>query len=308
MGLKDFWLLMISYSRNRAETVERAQPWLGTLVSIRVSGMAASDAHRAIDTAFREIASVHCLMSFHDHDSDVARLNRAVSLQSIQVHSYTYEVLRHAIAFSASTQGCFDVTVGAELMNWKFLPSVGRSSIHYGSWRDIELLPDNCVVFHRPLCIDLGGIAKGFAVDRATECLQAHGAQQSIINAGGDIRVQGRDAERIRLRAESFTDAVPVLELTKGSVASSSGYLHRRWCHERFYGPHVNGVDRSPAPTDRFVCVVAETCMTADALTKVVMVRGQESAAVLRKFGASAYMYDAGREWQRLDAEEVMTA
>jgi thiamine biosynthesis lipoprotein len=273
---------MISYSSNRTRAVERAQPWLGTLVSIRVGGLAPCDTHRAIDAAFQEVATVHRLMSFHDPGSDLSRLNRAGAGKPVEVHPYTWEVLRQAIVFSASTEGCFDVTVGAELVEWKLLPrSADAGDAACGSWRDIELLHGNRVVFHRPLCVDLGGIAKGFAVDRATDCLRARGALQTVVNAGGDIRVQGKDAEPIRLSAESSMDAMPVLELTDGSVASSSGHLQRRWQDGRLCGPHVDGVHRSPAPTDRFVCVVAERCVIADALTKVVMAQGMASAAVL---------------------------
>ena len=293
---------MISYSNSQA--IERAQPWLGTLVSIRVAGLALAEAHRAIDAAFREVAAVHRLMSFHAPASDLSRLNRAQAGKPVEVHPYTCEVLREAIGISASTGGCFDVTVGAELVKWELLPRPAEAgdAIH-GSWCDIELLPANRVVFHRPLCVDLGGIAKGFAVDRATECLRAHGASQTVVNAGGDIRVQGNEAEPIRLSAESSLDSMPVLELADGSVASSSGHLQRRWQSGHWCGPHVDGIRRSPAPTDRFVCVVAARCVIADALTKVVMAQGKESAAALRQFDASAYVHDPRHGWQYLEAE-----
>ncbi|HEX7157470.1 MAG TPA: FAD:protein FMN transferase [Edaphobacter sp.] len=297
---------MISSSNNRAkQTVERAQPWLGTLVSIRCEGLGEREAHRAIEAAFHEIAMVHRLMSFHDPKSELSRLHRARAGEPVHVHPYTWEVLRQATALSVSTDGCFDVTVGAELVEWELLPRQAVSAgDRRGSWRDIELLPENRVVFHRPLCVDLGGIAKGFAVDLATECLSAHGARHTVVNAGGDIRVQGIEAEPIQLSAES-TDALPVLELTDGSIASSCGDLQRR---SRLHGSHVDGRSRKPAPTDRFVSVVAERCIIADALTKVVMARGRESAPALREFGASAWLHDAGQAWQCLGPLEEQSA
>jgi thiamine biosynthesis lipoprotein len=295
---------MNSYSSNQA--VERAQPWLGTLVSIRVHGLAERAAHGAIDAAFEEIATVHRLMSFHDADSDVSRLNRDGVRRPMTVHSYTFKVLQEAIRFSACSNGCFDISVGAELVNWKLLPPpAGAEHAPQGSWRDVELLAENQVIYHRPLWIDLGGIAKGFAVDRATECLRAHGALQTVVNAGGDLRVQGENAEPIRLSAESSVDSMPVLELTEGSAAGSCGDRQRRWHDGRWWGPHVDGARRSPASTSRFVCVVAERCLVADALTKVVMARGEESAELLRQFGASAYVHDPGRGWRHLDVERV---
>lgn len=283
--------------------MERAQPWLGTLVSIRVEGLAEREAHRAIEAAFHEIATVHRLMSFHDPLSELSRLNRAAAGTPIPVHPYTWEVLRQATELSAFTDGSFDVTVGAELVEWELLPRHSMGD-RQGSWHDIELLSENRIVFHRPLCVDLGGIAKGFAVDMATERLRAQGALHTVVNAGGDIRVQGIEAEPIQLSAES-TDAMPLLELTDGSIASSSGHLQRR---SPWLGPHVDGRSRKPAPTDRFVCVASERCVIADALTKVIMVCGRESEPVLQQFGASAWLHDPGQAWQCLAPEEQSAA
>ena len=285
---------MKSFSNNPA--IERAQPWLGTLVSIRVEGLPASRAHRAINAAFAEVAAVHRLMSFHQQDSDVSRLNRHAVHEPVTVHPHTFEVLQWALRFSSCSNGCFDISVGAELVDWQFLPRPSdRTCDPRGSWRDIELRSDGHVVFHRPLWIDLGGIAKGYAVDRASEILRSSGAQHSVVNAGGDIRVNGKQAERIALDIGSPTNALSVLELSDGSVASSTGRRRRRWHHGRLHGPHVHGVLRSPAPTERFVCVVAERCVVADALTKVVIAEGVNGANLLRRFGASAHLHDPVR-------------
>ncbi len=291
---------MRSYSNH--PSIERAQPWLGTLVSMSVEGLPQADAHHAIDTAFAEIADVHRLMSFHDASSDVSRLNREGRCKPVTVHPSTYCVLQEAMRISSSSHGCFDISVGAELVDWELLPRpAGATQIREGSWQDIELLPGNQVAFHRPLWIDLGGIAKGFAVDRATESLRACGAFWTVVNAGGDIRVQGGNAESIRLGAESSADSMPVVELTDGSIAGSSSHRNRRWHGGRWRGPHVDGVGRAPVSTDRFVCVLAEQCMIADALTKVVMVQGEKSAELLREFGASAYIHDPGDGWQHVE-------
>lgn len=290
--------------------VERAQPWLGTLVSLRVEGLPGETAHRAIAAGFEEIAAIHRLMSFHDPGSDVSRLNRGEAGRPIEVHPYTYQVLQQAMEFSAESVGCFDVAVGADLVKWKLLPAIAGAVgtgrvVRQGSWRDMELLPGNQVVFRRPLCVDLGGIAKGFAVDRATQCLLKYGALQTVVNAGGDIRVQGKEAEPISLGVKDSEDRMPVLELFNGSVASSSGHLQRRRHGGGFRGPHVDGVRRTPAPTDRFVCVIAERCMVADALTKIVMILGGKSAPVLRRFGASAFFHDPGQPWSEVPGEQA---
>lgn len=295
---------MISCSNNQA--IERAQPWLGTLVSIRVEGLSEIQAHRAINLAFADIATVHRLMSFHDPASEVSRLNREAARRSIAVHPWTYSVLREAQQFSRASNGSFDISVASELVAWGMLPAPrGTQTAPCGSWRDIELLPASRVAFHRPLWIDLGGIAKGFAVDRATERLRQCGAQRTVVNAGGDIRVERGDAELICLGASGSTAGAPVLELADGSVAGSSGALRKEPSEAAARGPHVDGSHRKPAPVDRFVCVAAEQCVVADALTKVVMARGLESVELLEQFCASAYIKDPNREWLCIGAMET---
>ncbi len=288
--------------RSKYPAVERAQPWLGTLVSVRAEGLPYSDANRAIDAAFGEVAAVHRLMSFHDGASDVGRLNREASRGPVEVDPRTLEVLRLALAIAERSKGCFDISIGAELVEWGLLPPPeGASRPAGGSWRDIELRTDGRVRFHRPLWIDLGGIAKGYAVDRAADRLRQCGATQAAVNAGGDLSVRGGHAERVGLRLEFPADPAPVLYLTNGSAAGSSGHRNRRQHGGRICGPHVHGATRLPAPANRFVCVVAERCVVADALTKVAMAEGLNGAEPARHFGATFHIHDPREGWRHLD-------
>src|SRR5579875_3350604 len=118
------------------QPVERAQPWLGTVVNIRAEGLSAADAHSALSAAFEEIALIHRLMSFHQPQSDVSRLNREGSIRPISVHPHTLDVLNCAQRISAASRGCFDVTVAADLVRWGWLPSPNDGGeIPDGRWR-----------------------------------------------------------------------------------------------------------------------------------------------------------------------------
>ena len=291
---------MISYSSR--SVVERAQPWLGTLVSIRVEGTCASIAHNAIDAAFAEVATIHRLMSFHQEDSDVSRLNRLAATQPVPVHPYTFVVLQHALDFSARSGGCFDITVAGQLVDWGFLPKVEVGDYEpQGAWQDIELRTDGAVVYRSPVLLDLGGIAKGYAVDRATEVLLSHSVQQCVVNAGGDMRVVGQQTERVILDRGFPSSDLPVVELRNGSLASSTGQGKIKWHEGKELGPHVHGNSRLPVPTDRFVSVLAERCIVADALTKVVLAEGTNSRQLLQQFGASAHIYDPFGGWGTIE-------
>jgi thiamine biosynthesis lipoprotein len=275
-------------SSSRVRAVERARPLLGTYVSVRVGDLPEARAHRAIDAAFEEIALVHRRMSFHDPRSDVSRLNREALYRPVAVHALTFEVLRWSRQMGERSRGCFDITVAAQLVHWGLLPppACSHPPDPQGSWRDIELRPSGTVRFHRPVWIDLGGIAKGYAVDRAVECLRAWGVRQGCVNAGGDLRTLGPGPERIRLWWRSPSkSALPILELENGSVASSSGRDGRR---------------REPVGTGSFACVVADRCVIADALTKIVLAQGARSEDLLRRHAASAHLYRPGIGWRVL--------
>jgi len=275
--------------------IKRARPLLGTYVSVEAGGVPVPEAHAAIDAAFAEMTLIHRLMSFHGFDSDVSRLNRSAWQRPVAVQTDTAEVLRWARDIAAASTGLFDVTVAVQLVASRLLPWPDDGCVPDGnaSWRDIEVTADGYVRFHRPLWIDLGGIAKGYAVDRAVAVLQGCGIDRACVNAGGDLRVIGTGTEPVVLRA-GMTDEVAVLEIENASVASSSGREAGR------LGPHVHGRRRRHIGQDRFVSVVAEQCVVADALTKVVLAAGARSRDVLRHYGATAYLQNSFGAWYRI--------
>lgn len=283
--------------------IERARPLLGTYVSIRIGGLAESDAHRAIEAGFSEIADIHQLMSFHETGSDVSRLNRDAALRPVAVDSRTFEVLGRSLEIAAASGGVFDVTVAARLVACGFLPhpASNHAPDPAASWRDIELIAPDHIRFHRPLWIDLGGIAKGFAVDRAMARMGLGATIQCCINAGGDLRLAGPEAERILLRGTGATGPeIPIIALENGSLASSSGREAIRSTAGRRAGPHLDWARRRPVGTRSFVSVAAPTCIVADALTKIVLARGDRAAGLLRRFGATAYLHTPRMGWRIL--------
>jgi thiamine biosynthesis lipoprotein len=285
--------------------VWRCRPLLGTFVEIAATHASTRQAHRAVDAAFDEVFLVHQRMSFHDPESDVSRLNREALDHAVAVHPATFEVLRWARTIAEGSGGCFDVTVAAELVRRGILPRPWsrHEPCRDGSWRDVELLDEGCVRFHRPVWIDLGGIAKGYAVDRAIERLGAHKVPQACVNAGGDLRVMGSATERVRLRpAEAPDRTTAVVELANGSLASSGGGVGEPHELERFPGLHVHGVRRRPAGSRTFACVMADRCVIADALTKVVLGTRSRGAVLLRQYGATAHLYTKRNGWHTVGA------
>ena len=278
------------------DSARRARPLLGTFVEVIAGGACRDRLNGSIEKAFAAVAEVHRLMSFHESGSDVSRLNRSALFGPLEVDPQTFEVLEWSRCFAEASEGCFDITVAAQLVDWRLLPRPVSAYVpdRQGSWRDVELLPDSTVRFRRPIWIDLGGIAKGYAVDRAIDCLRAAGIPRGCVNAGGDLRVLGREAARVQLEPRHKGErCLPVLAVANGSVASSGG--GRR--HLGAAGPHVHGIARRAVGGHAFVSVVADRCVVADALTKVVLTQGPRSEAVLRRYGARAHVRTARHEW-----------
>ncbi len=264
-------------------------------MSVRVHGLAPSLAHTAIDSAFAAVHGVQEAMSFHESDSEVSRLNRDAHRTPVAVSDATYTVIAHALAVSARTDGVFDITVAPLLVARGHLPCPAHAPAPDGaaSWCDIELLPENRIRFRRPLWIDLGGIAKGYAVDRAMEAVLSFAPAQAAINAGGDLRLAGPRAEGVRLACEdACADFIPLIELKQGSLASSASTPQ---------GPHINP-HRRARERAQFVSVMAPRCVHADALTKVVMAGGACSARALAAFGARAVVHDA-EGWREIGGQ-----
>lgn len=259
---------------------------LGTYVDIRIASSdteALSDhvCETAFDAAFAAIAQCERLMSFHDHASELSRINRADGGEVIDVHPWTAQVLAHAVALFDLTHGTFDAGVGAQLVGWGLLPPASDvCPRRYASLADIECVPDpaggplrNAVRVLRRTCLDLGGIAKGFAVDRATDALRAQGVSNAIINAGGDLRVLGHEPHDIHVRDPRLPSTlIRVGELADGALATSSPYFSR----QRFRQAAsevcalVDAHRREPLLDARSYTVIAPECWMADALTKVL--------------------------------------
>ncbi len=177
---------------------------MGTLATITAVCGKGVDVPRAFDRAFSVLDSVEALMSAHREDTEIARVNAAAGGTPVPVSPWTVAVVESALAACKLSGGAFDVTVGPLVELWKAsaraetLPSpeaIDRALALVGpSGVEIAAGPGGARVGLKRMGmrIDLGGIAKGFAIDRAVEALQAEGVEAGIVEVGGDLRCFGR--------------------------------------------------------------------------------------------------------------------
>jgi thiamine biosynthesis lipoprotein len=271
-------------------------------VEITVAGAAPADMHAAIEAAFDAVAKVHALMSFHNAGSDVGRLNREAWSGPVAVHSWTFQVLEAAVDFYRRSAGAFDIAVAPLLQEFGLLPrgqTDGPSGIGKSAQAEaIELLPGRRIRFARPdVRIDLGGIAKGFAVDRAIEGLRDHGMPRGLVNAGGDLAAFGPHAETVDIRDPRDPSRLMLGLAIENQALASSGHRFDPLRSANTSGtatidPRIG----KPVQTIIAATVRAPTCMIADALTKVVMVEGASAGPLLEhcRAGALLILADGG--------------
>ncbi|HTO62619.1 MAG TPA: FAD:protein FMN transferase [Bradyrhizobium sp.] len=264
--------------------MKRARPLLGTYVEIEAAGLAEPALARAVEAAFDAVARVHRLMSFHDGESDVSRLNRYAAFEPVTVDGWTAKVLMRARMLFDATDGLFDCAVGHELICSGRLPSQGLSHVESGSFSAVALQSDNRVRFSARIAIDLGGIAKGFAVDRAIATLRAHGVREALVNAGGDMRVIGDEARTIHIRCPGREARAVQAGLLRNAAIATSGAAATI--------VKQRGRPASPGSHDAY-SVVAPTCLLADALTKVLVQTQDAHAGYFARFGAIAFVTSA---------------
>lgn len=276
------------------DRVRRARPLLGTLVEISLAGNGEEGLHRAAASAFDEIARIHELMSLHSGCSDLYRLNNAPLGSAVRVDARTWRVLDIALGVARASDGVFDVTIGASMMRRGDLPwMLNEAPDANATFRDVELVPDQHVRLHRRLAIDVGGVAKGYAVDRAVAVLQQCGVSAGCVNAGGDLRVFGEEAVLAQVRDPddptrigARVDVQALALATSASYASVLPFVAA--------GAVLDPRNGQPAPSGRSATVRAPDCAQADALAKCLLLLGEACTPLLRDYRADGFLFGAG--------------
>ena len=277
--------------------LKRSRPLLGTFVEIEVRDEAADDALNAwVTRGFEAVAEVESRMSYFREDSDVSRLNRAPTGAWVDVHPWTARVLAHADEVFKASRGLFDIRCGSALARAGVLP--GRPPAGGARGADARRSPVETRGSRArktgPWVIDLGGIAKGFAVDQAVAAIKAasRGARSSgWVNAGGDLRAWGA-ASAVAVREGLGGFGLRGIEIRCAAVATSSMRTGTGSGRESpaAYVRRGRLVDREASAT-----VIARSCWQADALTKVALLGARDRATrCLKVFAAKGVVFGSG--------------
>jgi thiamine biosynthesis lipoprotein len=239
----------------------------------------------AWDAAFAALRAVDATMSLYRPESALVRVNAHAAEHPEAVDEDLYECLARARALGATTDGAFDPTVLPLLKAWGAYPGldhVAAGNAEAVGWDGLVLDPAaRTVAFRRPgMGVDLGGIAKGFALDRARAALTRAGVARAVLDLGGNLAMMGAGPGpgwRIAVREPSAPEgSLGVLTLGPDQTASTSGNYARDFAHEGWRAPsHIydprNG---RPVASGLTVTVWAPDGATAAALSTALLVLG----------------------------------
>jgi thiamine biosynthesis lipoprotein len=224
---------------------------MDTIIEITANG---PDAEAAVKAAFGEFKRLHDLTNNFDANSQVSRINQNAGKDKVAVDAELVDVISHALAMSAKLDGAFDITVGALTDLWgvghkgeyvpsqaeldKVLPLVDYRLVRVDTAANTVFLPK------QGMKIDLGGVAKGYALNKATEKLKAYGIKSALVNAGGDIRVIGVRPEgspwRLGVQDPRNSEAIAVkIPMTDWDTVQTSGDYQRFFMREGTRYAHI---------------------------------------------------------------------
>lgn len=281
-------VLFLIAQRRRVSIDSGTRPVMGTLARIVAVADDPANAYDGINAAFSAIEYVELLMSDYDPNSQLSQVNRQAFLEPVTVEPALFEVLSAAVEYSELSGGAFDVTVGPVVYLHRQSRKTGRPPTPEAlenarkavGRQHLVLDPDRKTVRFavEGMRLDLGGIAKGYAIDQAVEALQDAGVDGGMVDIGGDIRCFGTPANgakhwKIGLQDPRNEENILVtLNMDDRAVATSGDYRRFVVVNGRRLSHIIDPGTAQSAQSLSSVSVIAPTAMRADALATAVSV------------------------------------
>ncbi|MFH1287285.1 MAG: FAD:protein FMN transferase [bacterium] len=288
-------LVLLSNSGCRENKIEDTKFLLGTIVDIKIYQTDKKTAKEAIKKAFYEIERINHVFSHYREDSFISKINKN-SGNWVDVSEEVINLIGQAIKFSVLTDGAFDITIGPVVNLWGF----GAAKKHYipsdkeisdnlflVDYKNVEIDREkNKIRIKNGTRIDMGGIAKGYAVDCVVKIFKEIGIKNALINAGGNIFVMGK-----RKRAKPFKigiqhpreekEIIAALKIFDAATATSGDYEKYFVENGKRYHHIFNPKTGRPANLCQSVTIIAKDAVISDILSTGIFVMGPETGIKL---------------------------
>ncbi|NOZ68871.1 MAG: FAD:protein FMN transferase [Deferribacteres bacterium] len=298
-------LAFISGCTERDRMYRESRVLMDTFCTITVVSASEEKAREAINRGFAEIERLDGLLNYFSEDSEITAVNRAAG-RPVRVSRETLDIVKKAVHISEITGGAFDPTIAPVVSLWKFSKDISAPSIpsrdavatalRHVDYRKIEINTAASEIYltEKGMELDLGGIAKGYAADRAVEAVKAEGIKAALVAVAGDIRGFGlnpsgqgwrlgiQDPRPETVSERPWEDVFATLELRDRAISTSGDYQRFFIKDGKRYFHILDPVTGFPAETDLIsVTVIAPEGYVTDSLATAVFVLGVEKGMKL---------------------------
>ncbi len=284
---------------NPNSTLKTARILMGTLIEITVVGPQ-DKLQETTDAALAEIKRIEDLASFHK-ETELTEINKRAGISPVRVKPELVSLIERALEISKLTDGAFDPTIGAIALLWNFSESEaprlpGKDEIDQAlkkvGWQKVEISTDKNEVFlpEKGMALDLGGIAKCYAVNRAEEVIKSKGIKSALINAGGDIAAFGGKEPGVPWKVgiqdpRDNSGIAAVVEVESGLVFTSGDYERFFEKNGKRYHHILDPKTGYPATRAESVTIVAPDGTRVEGLPAAIFVLGpKKGMRLLSKF------------------------
>jgi len=266
---------------------------LGTDVRLVACAEGKGEARRMMEAAVAPLRAVEDLMSTYDADSEISRLNRSGAEAAVELSEPTLAVLRKSVEMAELTGGAFDVTYAPLRALWRRAQEDGLPPAQDAVADALAAVGQDKLLFDGQrvsfaasgMEVDLGGIAKGYAIDQAAEAMMGAGVTAGLVDVGGDIRLigvpEGKGLWRVQVRPVLGVPEDVILTLPACAVATSGDYARGFRVGEQWFSHIIDPRTGWPVEGVPSVTVVAPDAVTADALATALSVMSPDEGISL---------------------------
>lgn len=279
---------MYTSSSIKNNPVKRMRFLMNTFCSIQAEGEDGLSAAEAIEEAFGELKRLEVKFSRYLADSEISRVNQAARNSAVKVDSEVFELISRAWEISRLTAGAFDISLGAAIDFWRAQREAGTfpsqdvlDELKQRTGFENILLDQQqqSVYFTKPgIQLDLGALAKGYALDKAVQLLKARGISCGQLDLGGNIYVLDSQPQSIAIRNPLAPEKIAAtVELTGQAISTSANYERSFKIKGKCFGHLLDPLTGSPVESDILsVSVISEDAALADALSTAIFVSGMQ--------------------------------